>query len=102
MCITLIFKNIKQPQPRKSWDQTKVILGNEIINVMPKLGKDFITSKIDSAHRASRNKYRTILPIIAKLSDFSYSEQVKSSLPLKKTPHMRLPHTKTMFYCYGM
>ena len=31
---TLIFKNIKQPQLRESWDQTKLILANEIRNVM--------------------------------------------------------------------
>ena len=36
---------------------------------MPKLYKDFITSKTESAHRVKVNKYGTILPIIAKILD---------------------------------
>ena len=36
---------------------------------MPKIYKDFITSKIESAHRVKVNKYGTILPIIAKILD---------------------------------
>ena len=51
MCKTLVFKNIRQPQQRESWDQTKQILANEILNVMPELDKEFIISKIERAHR---------------------------------------------------
>ena len=36
---TLVFKNIRQPQHRESWDQTKQILANEISNVMPELDR---------------------------------------------------------------
>ena len=39
--LTLVFKNTRQPQQRESWDQTKQILANEILNVMPELNKDF-------------------------------------------------------------
>ena len=46
---------------------------------MPKLYKDFITSKTESAHRVKVNKYGTILPIIAKILDQTFSEQVKYS-----------------------
>ena len=46
---------------------------------MPELDKDFITSKIERAHRVKRNNYGTILPVIAKFSDWIFSEQVKSS-----------------------
>ena len=46
---------------------------------MPELDKDFIITKIEKAHRAKRNKYGTILPVIAKFSDWTISEQVKSS-----------------------
>ena len=76
---TLVFKNITQPQQRESWDQIKQILANEIVNVMPELNKDFITSEIERAHRAKINNYGTILPVIAKFSDRTFSEQVKPS-----------------------
>ena len=32
---TLVFRNIRQPQQRESWYQTKQTLANEILNVMP-------------------------------------------------------------------
>ena len=38
---TLVFRNIRQPQQRESWDQTKQTLANEILNVMPEVDKDF-------------------------------------------------------------
>ena len=38
---TLVFRNIRQPQQRESWLQTKQTLANEIVNVMPELDKDF-------------------------------------------------------------
>ena len=62
---TLVLKNIRQPQQRETWDQTKQILANEVLNVMPELDKDFITSKIERVYRVKRNNYGTILPIIA-------------------------------------
>ena len=46
---------------------------------MPELNKDFIISKIDRAHRAKGNNYGTILPVIAKFLDWTFSEQFKSS-----------------------
>ena len=73
------FKKIRQPQQRESWDQTKQILANEILNVIPELDKDFIPSKIERAHRAERDNYGTILPVIAKFSGWTFSEEVKSS-----------------------
>ena len=76
---TLVFRNIRQPQQRESWDQTKQTLANEILNLMPELNKDFIISKIERAHIAKRNNYGTILPVIAKFLDSSFSKQFKSS-----------------------
>ena len=76
---TLVLESIRQPQQRESWDQPKQMLGNEILNIMPELDKDFITSKIERAHRAKWNNYRTILPAVAKFSDWTFSKQVKSS-----------------------
>ena len=75
---TLVFRNIRQPQQRESWDQTKQTLANEILNVMPELDKDYIISKIERAHRAKGNNYGTILQVIAKFSDWTFFGQVKS------------------------
>ena len=46
---------------------------------MPELDKDFIIRKIERAHRAKGNNYGTILQVIAKFSDLTFSEQVTSS-----------------------
>ena len=46
---------------------------------MPELDKDFIINKIERAHRAKGNNYGTSLPVITKFSDWTFSEQVKSS-----------------------
>ena len=46
---------------------------------MPELDKDFITSKIERAHRVKGNKYGTILPVITTFSDWTFPEHVKSS-----------------------
>ena len=75
----LTFNNIKQPQRSQSWDQTKLILANEIMVVMPETDKEFITSKIERVHRAKGNKYGTTFPIIPKFANWTFSEQVKSS-----------------------
>ena len=73
------FRNIRQPQQRESWDQTKQTLANEVLNVMPELDKDYIIRKIERAHRAKANNYGTSLPVNAKFSDWTFPEQVKSS-----------------------
>ena len=46
---------------------------------MPELDKDFIISKIETAHRAKGNSYGTILSAIAKFLDWTFSGEVKSS-----------------------
>ena len=46
---------------------------------MPELNKDFIINKIERADRAKGNNYGTIPPVIAEFSDWTFSEQVKSS-----------------------
>ena len=79
MCKKLVFRNIRQQQQRESWDQTKQTVANEILNVMPEIDKDYIIRKIERAHRVKGNNYGTFLPVIAKFSDWTFSEQVKSS-----------------------
>ena len=89
---TLVFRNIRQPQQRESWDQTKQTLAKEILNVVPELDKDFIISKIERAHRSKGNNYGTILPVIAKFSDWTFSEQVKCSfIKAAKIKKMKSP-----------
>ena len=46
---------------------------------MPELDKDFIISKIERVYRAKGSNYGTIVSIIAKFSDWTFSEQGKSS-----------------------
>ena len=76
---TLVFRNIRQPQQRESWNLAKQTLANGILNAMPELDKDYIISKIERAHKAKVSNYETILPVTAKFSDWTFSEQVKSS-----------------------
>ena len=71
---TLVFRNIRKPQQRESWDQTKQTLANGILNVISELDKDYIISKIKRVHRAKGSNYGTILPVIAKFSDWTFSE----------------------------
>ena len=46
---------------------------------MAELDKDFIISKTERVHRGKGNNYATVLPVTAKFSDWTFSEQVKSS-----------------------
>ena len=86
---TLVFRNIRQ---RESLDQTKQTLANEILNIMPELDKDYIISKIERAHRAKGNNYGTIFPVITTFSDWTFSEQVKSSfIRAAKDKRMKTP-----------
>ena len=73
---TLIFRNTQQDQKRESWDQTKIILANEIKKKMKNI---IIIRKIERAHRAKENRPGRDLPIIAKFNDCNFSEEVKTS-----------------------
>ena len=96
---TLVFRNIRQPQQRESWYQTKQTLANEILNVMPELDKDFIISKIERVHRAKGNNYGTILPVNAKFSDWTFSEQIKFSfIKAAKDKKDEIPITVSQMY----
>ena len=96
---TFVFRNIRQPQQRESWDQTKQTLANEILNVMPELDKDFIISKIERVHRAKGNNYGTILPVNAKFSDWTFSEQIKFSfIKAVKDKKDEIPITVSQMY----
>ena len=97
---TLVVRNIKQPQQRESWDQTKQTLGNEILNAMPELYKDFIINKIERTHRAKGNNHGTILPVTMEpFSDWTFSKQVKSSfIRVGKDKKDKTPITVSQMY----
>ena len=76
---TLIFRNIQQDQRRESWDQTKIILANEIKKKMENIDHGVIIKKIERAHRAKENRHERNLPVIAKFNDWNFSEEVKTS-----------------------
>ena len=100
--LTLVFKNMRQPQQRESWDQTKQILATEILNVMSELNKDF------------RDVSRSVLITFncygcpKKLPNFSKSKyiivfSVKMAEEINKEKLSLLKHTKSLrkskFHC---
>ena len=73
---------------------------------MPELDKDFITSKIERAHRVKGNKYGTILPVITTFSEWTFPEHVKSSfIKVTNTKRMKSPcaiisSVRDVFRCF--
>ena len=81
---TLIFRGIKQGGKNEAWDESKRKLAAEIKKVMPDIEVDTISSKIERAHRGKEsvgenNSKSEQLPIIAKFTDWTFSEQVKTA-----------------------
>ena len=71
---TLIFRNIKKQQSEKTWDDTKMVLANEISKNMQDFSKEEITRYIERAHRvttANRNPLATSAPpfLVAKITN---------------------------------
>ena len=65
---TLIFKNIPQNK-KESWEETKSILAKEPNKFMPQYQLEYITSKIERAHRSRETKFTKVPAIIAKFND---------------------------------
>ena len=80
---TLIFRNIRQESNRETWEDTKDLLVREINKVMSDVDTEYISSKIERAHRGRENNENSdsnrILPIFAKFTDWSFSEKTKTS-----------------------
>ena len=76
---TLIFRNIQQDQRREIWDQTKIILANEIKKKMENINHSVIMKKIERPHRAKEYKPGRDLPVIAKFTECNFSKEVKAS-----------------------
>ena len=57
----------------------KIILANEIKKKMENIDHGVIIKKIERAHRANETRPGRNLPVIAKLTDWDFSEEVKTS-----------------------
>ena len=80
----LTFRNIKQDSLRESWDTTKRILANEIHTIIPYRSPKETLSQIERAHRPKENQspvshYNKVPPIIAKFTDWTFTEEIKTS-----------------------
>ena len=96
---TLIFRNIQQDQSRESWDQTNIILANEIKKQKENIDHDVIIKKIERAHRAKENRPGRNLPIIAKFKNWNFSEEMKNSfIKVAKDRNNRTPIFVSQIY----
>ena len=75
---TLVFRNIQQDHKKDSWDQTKIILANEIKKKMENIDHH-IMKKIERVHRAKKNRPGRNLPVIAKFTSWNFSGEMKTS-----------------------
>ena len=82
---TLIFRNIKKQQSEKTWDDTKMVLANEISKNMQDFLKEEIIRYTERTHQvitASRSPSVTsALPfLVAKITNWDMLEKIKSAI----------------------
>ena len=83
---TLFFRNIKKQQSEKTWDDTKMVLANEISKNMQDFSKEEIIKNIGQAHwvtTANRNPSATSSApsfLVAKITNWDMSEKIKSAI----------------------
>ena len=80
---TFIFPHMSKTQNKKSWEDTKETLTNQILRVIPDFTEDEVYYYIKKTHtqplnQNSTSKYKTPV-IIAKFANWSFSEKVKSA-----------------------
>ena len=76
---TLIFKNIPiNSSKSESWNESKAKLVQEIKKVMVNYSEEEIASKIECAYRSKENYHKATPAIIAKITECSFSEEIKS------------------------
>ena len=75
---TLIFRTIVQEQRKEGWAESKSIVAREINKVMPEMQLHQILSKIERAHHSTTESHSKYQSIIVKLSDWGFSEDIKS------------------------
>ena len=81
----LVFRNIKKQQSEKTWDDTKMVLANEISKNMQDFSKEEIIKNIERAHRvttANRNPSATSAPpfLVAKITNWDMSKKINSAI----------------------
>ena len=67
-----------QAKGTETWDETNVILANEIKKKLPDLELDVIKDKIERTHRSKESNYSHVLPIIANFTNWPLTERIKS------------------------
>ena len=82
---TLIFRNIKKQQSEKTWDDTKMVLANEISKNMQDFLKEEIIRYTERTHQvitANRSPSVTsALPfLVAKITNWDMLEKIKSAI----------------------
>ena len=81
---TLIFRGIPQKEDEKSWSNTTTTLANTLNKICPNDNVEEIIDTIERAHRAKKSentgKNNTSRPIIAKFSNWKFSEKFKSAI----------------------
>ena len=70
---TLIFRNIKKQQSEKTWDDTKMVLANEISKNMQHLLKEEMPTEIPLQHQHH-------LFFVAKITNWDMSGKIKSAI----------------------
>ena len=82
---TLIFRNIKKQQSEKTWDDTKMVLANEISKNMQDFSKEEIIRYTEQTHHvitANRSPSATSAPpfLVAKITNWDMLEKIKSAI----------------------
>ena len=82
---TLIFRNIKKQQSEKTWDDTKMVLANEISKNMQDFLKEEIIRYTERTHQvitANRSPSVTSAPpfLVAKITNWDMLEKIKSAI----------------------
>ena len=75
----LIFTNIHQNK-KESWEETKSILAKELNKFMSQYQLEYITSKIERAHKSRETKFTKIPVIITKFNDWCITKIIRNSL----------------------
>ena len=81
---TLVFRNIKKQQSEKTWDNTKMVLANEISKHVQDFSKEETIKIIERVHRvltANRNPSATKTPfLVAKITNLDMLEKIRSAI----------------------
>ena len=82
---TLVFRNAKKQQSGKTWDDTKMVLANEISKHIQDVSKEEVIKNIEQAHwiiTTKRNPSDTNAPpfLVVKITNWDMLEKIKFSV----------------------